>query len=263
MPLSECMEEDVTITPFEYFGQINVTSRFGKPADVSAMPHDYIVHGSNNLNGLLSGKTSMKLFEAQAKKAAEVKAQGIVVHIPNAPIEKVVGLVNKMKSPVPIILENNSAKSRPGETYETPERLNALVAALEDCKNEWCLCIDTAHLWTSLNDPRYPIETCDGFMRWVNDLSPATVARLKYWHFNGSINPRGRGKDQHAIPILGMNDRPDLMWGHFKDLKKSSIYPLLLWAKKYNTPLICEMNHCDYATLEKSLNMISELAAKC
>ncbi len=208
----------------------------------------------------------------------KIGAKGLVVHLPKRSKESISetlyvlsDILNKKKLTASIAeLWLEMPASKPDEyTYETSLKLNILVDQLTklDLKMRWGMVIDTAHEYSCGVDMGHMIQ----WERWISELSRECRSRIRLIHLNGSEEKNfGRGKDVHIIP-LALNDA---IWGnllshdtrqYFVDndlspnvfnnvitdvlssddmhnIKNSSLWQIINFAKKNNIPLILEIN---------------------
>lgn len=172
----------------------------------------------------------------QLNAASAIGAAGLVVHLPTtspAVVAYVCDLLNKSFTngiPVPILLELCAMK--PSDvSYETPTKLKALVASLDEYKldaKKFGICIDTAHLFSC----GMKISTPDEMKTYLSGLSDI-VGRVKLIHFNGNKSKTYR--DTHVLP----GDNADLIWGRL-GLEKSGAKVLYNWATTNKISMVIE-----------------------
>lgn len=179
----------------------------------------------------------IKLISKQLEATKKVGAWGLVLHVTKHTPETIAGVMNLLKPiakklNVQIILEMVSNKSD-DNTYETPEKIN-YVNDLIGISNEWCWCVDTAHLHGA------GVDICDKskIKEWISDIKHKDL--IKMFHLNGSSADIGSGKDKHEIAF----SPTDKIW-YNKDYKKSGVSYIYQFAKKYKCTVICEINRGD------------------
>lgn len=171
----------------------------------------------------------------QLHQARTIGAEGVIFHIPKAPASKLVAGLKRLLAQKPaarIILENKAVRPDQFATYETPEKINALIdtfiAGGIARKDIW-LCFDTAHLY------------CSGVNLRDREIAEQWFAKLKYpdriacFHLNG--NASTTFSDKHAI-AFGPKDR---IWGTPKiSFDKSGAKVIRDFCKKHGVDIILE-----------------------
>jgi endonuclease IV len=201
--------------------------------ELSKLPVKIIAHSAYCAHPW-SGKpyaTKFILDELNVCKAANI--QGLVVHLPKAPIKNVINILPSL------IVENNPkifletpAVSPKESYYETPEKLSKLFSAIREIDPElknFGLCIDSAHLWTCGVD----IRTYDDAENWLSriDIPKSNII----FHLNDSERDIGVGPDTHAPLCLGK------IWGAYKhNIKDSGLAAFVNYAVRNNIPTILE-----------------------
>jgi endonuclease IV len=227
--------------------------------------------------------------------AKQLSAKGVVFHLPRHTIEEVVKtmkalsiskeLHNHNKFP-PIVLECPASRPDPNLTYETAVKLNNLVKTLhanKDINVNWNICIDTCHLFAGgMNFSEVSI-----WNQYEHNLYNITKSKLKVIHLNGAERSNyATGKDGHVIPMA----RDDALWGHlisdeFRDylkrtqlkeieninlfdqlskherdeIKNSSLYFIVKFAKKHDIALIMEINRGDFKDAKFALDTVNSI----
>lgn len=151
----------------------------------------------------------------QFASSRQIKARGVVLHMPKISPEHVVesvktlavalnkkGLLDEQK----IILEMKAVKQHATQSYESPEKINRLIEVLLDKKlspKNVGICIDTAHIYAGQASIR---SYADG-LAYVNGLLyPEWISLI---HLNGNeYDANVRAGDKHAIPF----DEKDFIW---------------------------------------------------
>jgi endonuclease IV len=199
---------------------------------------------------------NLEVVREHARCAKQISAEGIVVHLPKQP-PKVVAEVLKAMGPTecPIFLENHAYKADDC-SYELPEKLNALSAELDRLPFQTWYCIDTAHLWSNITGHArtmgYCVEKESGFYKWLNELSPSSIKRIRWFHLNGSQNPASSNNDHHAS-LTGPSDK---MWS--KDNLGSLPY-IIKFAQLNHIGLILENNDEEQRYTVESLKVIAHI----
>ena len=136
----------------------------------------------------------------QVATCAAIDAAGLVLHLPkdhhSVVVQQMIVLdrIPQVASgKVKLILEMTSVKASPN-TYETPEKLNALITALNTAGvRNYGICVDTSHIWAAgVNVSKY-----EPTKRWF----AAVLPHIALIHLNGTEIDLGGGKDTHIIPF--------------------------------------------------------------
>lgn len=144
----------------------------------------------------------------QLRQQVAIAARGVIFHIPKVPASMLAARLKHLVLNKPpgsrIVLENNAVRPDMLSTYETPEKINALIDTFIHAgipRRDIWLCFDTAHLY------------CSGVSFRTRVATEAWFARLKYpdriacFHVNG--NASRTYSDVHTIPF----GTHDLIWG--------------------------------------------------
>jgi len=185
--------------------------------------------------------------------------RGLVVHLPKAPIDKVLKYITRTlclaSTKVCLFLET-PAVTPPETYYEAPEKLNELFDALlavDPDRTLFGLCVDTAHIWTSGVD----ISSRGDAEDWLSRLALAGVPLM--FHLNDSARACGTGPDAHAALLSGR------IWQEYESHPNASgLAAFLEYAERHNSVVILERKpkealDADYrhlAQLAPSLNLI-------
>lgn len=165
---------------------------------------DVVVHAPYIIN-MASFKEQLHdlaktFFTEEITRAEAIGARYIVVH-PGAytekdvdyGIERIIEALNDILTPetkITICLETMAGKgSEVGRTFEELSRIIEGVTL----KEKLGICFDTCHV----HDGGYDIvNDFDGVMAEFDEI--IGLDKLKVFHINGSLNPRGAHKDRHA-----------------------------------------------------------------
>jgi endonuclease IV len=272
--------------------------------NVAIYPHgSYIAAGIWQVNKANRHENKPKMFirliKDQLVQGKQVGAKGVVFHVPRHPINtivetmtilsdcKVINSVRRNEGDLPMFtLEMPSSRADDLLTYETPQKLNALCAALADDPKitlPWDICIDTCHMWAGGIDFSKDLSWND----WESELSELSRSKLSLIHLNGAQGKNfGTGKDGHVIPC----SRDDSIWGklisdEFRDfierstmaeinsmnlatklsesemerIKSSSFFAIIQFAKKQQIGMIMEINAKDYKNAKFALDLVNLL----
>lgn len=180
----------------------------------------------------------------QADLCKEIGAWGCVIHIYKTPIDAICKRANLLKdhfikNKITLLLEMSAGVPSDDnyDTYDSPERINALVEALfKESKNEdWFgITVDTAHIWGAGQN----IATYEAMFKWLQKIK--YPKQIKQFHLNGSKAECRSGIDKHAAPF----EKNDKIW-HGTEFKNSGVRAVLEFAKKYDITIICEINDGD------------------
>lgn len=180
---------------------------------------------------------------AQMKKSHMLSAYGIVIHLPKIEPKKIIPVLKILlnenrkykktyKTNTIIILEMISQK--PSKySYETPEKINALIAELKNHKitsRDIGICIDTAHIF--VNHTEVDIRLYIDAKKYIKKIKYPTF--IKLIHLNG--NTRTGYSDSHTIPLSS----DDQIWKKVP-FKSSGALAFIEFAKKRHIPTILEM----------------------
>ena len=194
---------------------------------------------------------------SQLEKSHILNAGGLVIHLPKLTPNKIIPvlkvLVDKNRSykkkycsKTRIILEMVSQK--PSKlSYETPEKINALITELKFHKittMDVGICIDTAHIFVN---KAVKIRKYDDAKKYIKKIKFPAYIRLI--HLNG--NTRAGYSDKHTIPFL----QNDLIWRGI-DFKSSGLRLFIEFAKSRQIPVILEM---ETASSIKIKNLIKRI----
>jgi endonuclease IV len=175
----------------------------------------------------------------QLRQQVAMGGRGVIFHIPKAPART---LVDGLKSLIAIkpagsrvVLENKAVRPDQFATYETPEKINALIETFIRAgipRRDIWLCFDTAHLY------------CSGVALRTKKDAETWIAGLKYpdriacFHLNG--NSSGTFADKHAIAFSSH----DLIWGgRALPFRQSGAFVIMQFCRKNQVDIILE---CDF-----------------
>jgi len=206
-------------------------------------------------------KNAIKTVLTQMEACDQLGSHGLVVHLSKKTPEEIIDslkvlypLIKKFKTP--LLLEQPAKKPAYLEnkilTYETPEKINKLTELIiKELPNLiWGWCLDTAHLYSA------GIELDDFKItkKYFDDLKYPTY--IKLFHLNGmSLEQFGTGKDVHRV-VFGDDDdiwNPDCHIDDgciMKEIKKSSMWIIVQFAKKNNIDVIMEINRGAYEQIK-------------
>lgn len=217
-----------------------------------------IIHGAYVDNPWNKNLASVLNICEEARMAAEIGAQGVIVHLSkgaNDPatrkfvVEKLCSLPDTVKSSTRIWFEINAAKPNPATTFEKPARAIELLMAIhklineidgEDNPNKLQIgyCIDTAHLFSCGVLLQKYDETRE-YLAEFDNLTRAYNIPIMF-HLNDSASKLGSGVDRHDKLAAGN------IWGamHAR-IAESGIAAILHWAQAHSAMIILERDLSD------------------
>lgn len=272
--------------------------------NIAIYPHgSYIAAGIwlvNNANRSENkSKMYIRLIKDQLVEGKQVGARGVIIHVPRHPIATVVetmtilsnckeiNSVRRNEGVLPMLtLEMPSSRADDLLTYETPAKLNTLVAALDAntaITLPWDICMDTCHMWAGGVDFTGDLS----WHAWESELTPLTRSKISLIHLNGALGKNfGTGKDGHQIPF----SVTDSVWSrHISEefraylstvtvdlakvtdlasklspeelerIKNSSFNAIVQFAKKQNIGMIMEINVKDFVSAKFALDVANLL----
>lgn len=194
---------------------------------------------------------------SQLRKSHMLNATGLVVHLPKLIPKKIIPVLKimvtknreykkKYQSKTRIILEMISQKPS-NVSYETPEKINALISELKSHKittGDVGICIDTAHIFVN---KAVKIREYNDAKKYLNKIKYPSY--IKLIHLNG--NTRSGYSDNHTIPFL----RNDLIWKGM-DLKSSGLWSFIEFATSKQIPVVLEMETASSTKIKKLIRLL-------
>jgi endonuclease IV len=208
---------------------------------LSKVKADIYVHEPYVLSKMWRGvEDDMDAMVEIMKTAQQIGALGVVIHIPREPAASIVstlrifiGKLDEQKIDTPILMEVPASRPTKNTTYETAQKMNMLLRAFKSAKfkGRVSICIDTAHLFTSL----VPISKRADAIKYIDTIDKDWVGML---HLNGNAHPWGKTfNDKHAIPL----SPDDHIWKdmsyvdsgckEFVDMARSQDIPIIIEGK--------------------------------
>lgn len=229
----------------------------------------------------------------------QLGGSGVVVHLPKKLPEIIVETLEVLSENANLLKLRDSnggcpklilemPASKPDDkTYETSDKLNNLCELIHNNKKinlDWCLCIDTSHQWSC----GIKMNERHSWNDWLADLTEFTRNKIEIIHLNGNSSVNfGRGKDIHEI-IMSPTDgiwhnlmseemlnfiktegntvikEEDNFFDHLSEselekIKNSSLYDVILFAKKRNITLILEVKRGDFIYTKYAIDIINGL----
>jgi hypothetical protein len=144
--------------------------------------------------------------------------------------------VDGLPAPRPLIYLETPAVTPPKTYYETPQKLAALFreirSAVDPELDDFGLCVDTAHLWTSGVDLR-TYEAAEAWLAGLEAVANVIPPDRIIFHLNDSARPLGVGPDMHAGLGLGK------MWAGVPP-ESSGLAAFVDYARRHDTVVILE-----------------------
>lgn len=194
------------------------------------------IHTSYLVSPWGSAHYHLPFCRKQLKQQIEIGAKGVVFHMLKIPAISMVKRFKELLSMKPrastVLIENIAVKSDPLTSYETPEKINALIdtflqngIALKDIN----LAIDTSHVYCGQSD----IRSYNSAKRWLATLKYPRCIKLFHLNGNGSDNLT----DIHRI-AFGSEDR---IWNGIPK-KESGVQAIKEFCNRYSVDVILECN---------------------
>lgn len=172
----------------------------------------------------------------------KLMAAGVVIHLPS--LTGSLGSIGEALTAIgekydsTLWLEIKAAKSRDG-TFETPEKLGALFAAIDalEKKPNCGLCIDTQHLFAC----GVSFRDYDATMKWLVETRAAVPEKFPImFHLNDSVSELGSGIDKHAPLCQGNIWKGYGLASGKQDPSFSGIMAVLIWAEMNDALVVLE-----------------------
>lgn len=177
----------------------------------------------------------------QADVAIQLNDAPLIVHLPRRKIDLVVDALVAceeagLDSKATILLEMPAMKSC-SDSFETPEKLDKLLRAMEGAKlrSKYGICLDTAHVWAAGVDLT-TYETTQKYLTELGKLRYKGKRALQLLHVNGTNINLGGGRDVHIVP----GAKADKIWGDIP-YEKSGLCAILEYARESKTDIIYEV----------------------
>ncbi len=215
----------ITLTPAER----KELNEYIRQSQLRVVAHD--VYASPIWKGY---PASAEFIHAELAVCAEAGIGGLVVHLPNLPVEDVMKQADKLLTDTGVVvyLETPASKASP---YNTPEKLDALMERIRELDpnlSQFGVCIDTAHLWVS----GVNVQSAKSADSWIERLEASSIPSNRIMmHLNDSKVKIGTGPDKHAALATGM------IWGPVKGrLRMSGLASFVDYARRNGTVTILE-----------------------
>jgi endonuclease IV len=240
--------------------------------DYNAISHatadiDLTVHGSYNTVSVWKltranahTPSSQRIIGNFTKQIIATKATSawcLVIHISKVTLPIITETMHVLlpiaaKHKVTIGLEMISSKATALTTYETPEKINLLVSAINAIGpvSKWYgIVVDTSHI----HGAGVNVQSYHMMSHWLDLIKEKK--HIVMFHLNGSYAECGSGKDKHAIIF----SPEDLIWNKVKP-EASGVRAVVEYALKHNIVMIMEINRGSHASVVKAINIIKQLA---
>jgi endonuclease IV len=202
----------------------------------------------------------------ELKVCQEAGIEGLVVHLPKAPIETVMKYIHRLFEPtvetVRIYLETPAVV--PKESYyDTPVKLATLFAAIRTVDPDLArfgLCVDTSHLWVNGNDLQ-SFAAGDAWFRGLEEKKSEIPHNCVILHLNDSVTARGHGPDKHAGLGMGRIWEKYLTRALPGGIPASGLAAIVDYARRHGTPVILERKPKEALRLDYKI--LGQLAPEC
>lgn len=236
--------------------KIDVKSFVKKTSDIFVANHSpYLMVGIWNAltHPFTKKELYLSAFTKMIKRTHEIGSNCFVLHITKSSISKIKNVVIQLKDilikyNVKLGLEMVALKSC-ATTYETPEKINALIDAIGS-DDYYGIVVDTAHIWAAGVDcTKYSYMA-----NWLDEIKDKS--KIILFHLNGSQCNIKSGKDKHALVF----DDDDRIW---KDMNynESGVRAVVEFSIKHKVPMICEV-HGDSPNIKTTLKKIKSEMVK-
>jgi endonuclease IV len=243
---------------YKKFKCVQIFRSSAPPDDIDAIiyvhaPYTLNVWKTKNKPDFDQGR-AFGYFTSEVKKC-RAYAVGYIMHLPSgenipdlmeiARTTKILLMILKKLTggKLKLLLEMPAAKNG---KFETPEKINALVAAVNGGKN-FGICVDTAHLWGMGED----ISSYDSAKLWFDKLNyPQAIGMI---HLNGSSVEFNCGMDVHEIAFSST----DKIW-HKVNYEESGLFYIVEFSRKYKIPIILEINRGTLPDFKKLINNLTK-----
>lgn len=158
----------------------------------------YIINPASDAENVRVSSTQSLQYQFAA--AADVKASGLVIHGGQAPQATLKVAAERWREAltavdthgVQLLIENTAGGNvAPGRSLEG---LEILWEAIGEFSPK--LCLDTCHAWAgNVLDQELPAD--EAFSKLLDDLETRGI-EIGLTHLNGSLDPRGGGRDHHS-----------------------------------------------------------------
>lgn len=272
--------------------------------NIKVYPHSsYIAGGIWNVTeknrNENKSKMYLRLIRDQLVLGAQIGAKSVIFHLTRQPIATIIETmivlsncreINTLRAAGKVIpafmFEVTASRSDPLLTYETPPKLNALIAALDAEPRitlPWNFCLDTCHMFAA----GVTFAESNSWNTYEAQLTKLTRSKIQLFHLNGAQGKNfGTGKDGHQIPM----SREDSIWGHLISdnfdayfesytvtqinkgdlalkltdvelayITSSSLYSIVQFVKKQNIAMIMEINIQHYKSAKLACDIINHL----
>ena len=228
---------------------------------------DLTVHGSYNTVSVWkvtrankNSPISQRIITNFTKQLIATKAMTgrcLVIHISKVTIATIVETMYVLlpiaaKYKVTIGLEMISSKATANTTYETPEKINSLISAVNSIgpESKWYgIVVDTSHI----HGAGVNIQSYHMMSHWLDLIKEKK--KIVMFHLNGSYAECGSGKDKHAIIF----SHEDLIWNKTKP-SASGVRAVVEYAIKHNIVMIMEINRGSHESVIKAIDLIKQMA---
>lgn len=200
---------------------------------------------------LPASRKALGFLKSQLQAAHEIGADGVVLHIGRVPQQRaayVMGIIRPIAEECGqcVLLEMTASKAD-ANTYDTPEKINALTSAIGP-GNWWGWCVDTAHIWAAGQN----IQHRDAMNAWFDGIEH--WPSIKLFHLNGSSQVCHSGKDVHEVVFSAA----DKIW-HGIAPNESGVAAVVERAVARGIPVILEINRGTDAEIRSAVEILGQL----
>jgi endonuclease IV len=201
---------------------------------------DIFVHNTYISHPWSNKPSAIHSIRKQLSICNTMNAIGFIIHLPKDTTDTIINILPKIYDPsysTRIYLETPALKPS-NAIFHKPDKLNELFNRIKNeidpNLNYFGLCIDTAHLWSCGID----LSDYKSAETWFHELNINPECLMI--HLNDNDKELGSAPDVHNSLTDGK------IWNRYKDnLHNSGLMFILLYAKKYNIPVILERHSMD------------------
>jgi endonuclease IV len=235
----KCANFDINTIAFFVAGPrtYNITISDNDINNIRLLNLDIFIHNTYISHPWSNNRLAINSIHEQLKVCNMLNATGFIIHLPKQPIDTIINILPKLYNPeytTRIYLEIPALKQCNSIFHDTNNinlLFNRIQNEIDPNLNYFGLCIDTAHLWSCGVD----LSDYKSAENWFNGLS--LDKKCIMIHCNDNDKELGEAPDIHQSLTDGK------IWNNYKDdLEQSGLMFILLYAKKYNIPIILERN---------------------
>ena len=195
-----------------------------------------------------------KRSEEMYIEADKVGAKGLVYHLPKDEIKNIIPMIKTLvdikrrnNGKCKILMEQPAYKATATTTYESPEKLDALIDACQEFSHDDLgFVLDTAHIYAA----GVELKTLDEAKTYLNSIK--NFDRVDLLHLNGNCVHNNICKDKHAVPF----SPDDKIWGNVA-YKDSGCRAFIVKFLKHGKDIIFEVKN--HGQIQEIVNLIRSL----